>query len=292
VERGDPGSGQRELVAEIDSQQRQQSWVAPARGRGYEWSERVLLVRGRPFWRKEQLNRQLALERLSVELAKLCEPPTRGRRRYGSREQLAAVVEERISKAGFVGIVQALLAETVSGSGRACWVVECVAVSLVAWHAHRERRDWQVCLTSTTAGQCRAARVLEVYQGQAVHERDFARLKSRAMHIQPVCLRNEQRIAGLVWLLMLGLRVLVMGEQRLRSGLAKQGESLAGLNPASRTQHTPRPTTERVLDSFAELTLTHGCSAEGNWQGHITPLNATQRHIIALLALPPDLYER
>jgi transposase len=292
VERVDPGSGQRELVAEIDSHQRQQSWVDPARGRRYEWSERVLLVRGQPFWRKEQRNRQVALERLTVELAKLCEPPTRGRRRYGSRAQLAAVVEARISKAGFVGIVQAPLAETVSSSGRACWVVAGVAVNLVAWHAHRERLGWQVCLTSTTAGQCSAARVLEVYHGQAVHERDFARLKSRAMHIQPVFLRNEQRIAGLVWVLMLGLRVLVLCEQRLRAELAKRGESLAGLNPASRAQHTTRPTTERVLDSFAELTLTHWRSAEGTWHGHITPLNATQRHIIALLALPPDLYER
>jgi hypothetical protein len=30
---------------------------------------------------------------------------------------------------------------------------------------------------------------------------------------------------------------------------------------------------------------------EGHYQ-HVTPLNATQRHILALLKLPDDLYER
>jgi hypothetical protein len=104
--------------------------------------------------------------------------------------------------------------------------------------------------------------------------------------------RDEQRIAGLVWLLSLGLRVLVMCDQRLRSELAARGESLAGLNPASRSQQTTRPTTERVLEAFGELTLTRWHSAEGVWQGHMTALNATQRHVLALLGLPADLYAR
>lgn len=292
VERVDPRTGQRELVAEIDSHMRRQNWTDPTNRRCSEWNERVLLVRGQPFWRKEQLNRQVALERVSVELAKLCAPPTQGRRRYRSQEELATVVEERISKAGFASIVQAPLRETVSPGGQPCWVVEYIAVDRAAWHAHLQRLGWQVLLTNTTVEQCSAARVREVYHGQAVHERDFARLKSRTVHIKPVYVRNEQRIAGLVWLLMLGLRVLVMGEARLRAELAQRDESLVGLNPASRNQRTTRPTTERVLDSFAELTLTRWRGGEGTWHGHVTPLNGTQQHILRLLGLPTDLYAR
>ena len=155
-----------------------------------------------------------------------------------------------------------------------------------------ERLGWQVCLTSTSVAQCSALQVVETYHGQAVHEGDFARLKSRAVHIRPVYVRDEQRIAGLVWLLLLALRVLVVCEQRLRAELTARGESLAGLNPASRAQPTTRPTTERVLDAFAELTLTRWRGENGAWQGHATPLNATQRHILALLGLPADLYQR
>ncbi len=98
-------------------------------------------------------------------------------------------------------------------------------------------------------------------------------------------------MAGLLWLLCLALRVLTLTEYRLRTALAEHGEELAGLNPASRTQSTARPTTERVLDAFTHITLTTIEAAEG-FSHHVTPLNATQRHILALLKLPDDLYER
>jgi hypothetical protein len=126
-----------------------------------------------------------------------------------------------------------------------------------------------------------------------VHERDLARLKSRAVHSRPVNVRDEQRIAGLVWLLMLALRVRGLCEQWLRAGLAARGESVGGLHPARRSARTLRPTTERVLAAFKEVTLRPaGAGRGGAWQGHVTPLNPTQPHILALLDLPADLYAR
>ena len=76
----------------------------------------------------------------------------------------------------------------------------------------------------------------------------------------------------------------------MRTALTERGEELAGLNPASRTQSTARPTTERVLDAFTPITLTTIETVGGFYQ-HVTPLNATQRHILTLLKLPDDLYE-
>ena len=54
--------------------------------------------------------------------------------------------------------------------------------------------------------------------------------------------------------LCLALRVLILTEHRLRTALDERGEALAGLNPASRTQSTSRPTTERVLAVFTSIT--------------------------------------
>jgi hypothetical protein len=73
--------------------------------------------------------------------------------------------------------------------------------------------------------------------------------------------------------------------------LAEHGEEVVGLNPASRTQSTARPTTERVLDAFTSITLT-SIKVEGGSYYHVTPLNTTQRHVLVLLGLPDDLYER
>lgn len=292
LEEFDPRTQQTRLVAEIDTHERQQSWTDPMSGQFHQWTERVLLVRGQAFWRKELHNRERALKKLTMELLKLRELPTQGRRRYRSQAELVAIVAGRISAAGLSRVVSATLVERRTAAQQTCWTVEDVTVDWEAWTEHMERLGWQVCLTSTSAEQLSVVAVVETYHGQVVHERDFARLKSRAVHIRPVYLRNEQRIAGLVWLLMLALRVLVICEQRLRAELAERGESLAGLNPASRTQRTVRPTTERVLDAFAELTLTRWRGEDGEWQGHATVLNATQQQILALLGLPTDLYAR
>ncbi len=298
----DTRTGEIRLVSEVDTHQRAQSWVDPSSGRRVEWSERVLLVRNQGYWLKERANRERALDKLVAELGKLCLVPGagRGRRRYGSKMELEAEVVKRIAAAGFegAGVVRAPVieveteTETETVAGRPYWVVEQVMVEGTAWERYVDRLGWQVCLTSTTAEQLSTRQVLETYYGQVVHERDFARLKSRAVHIRPVYVRDEQRIAGLVWLLMVALRVLVMTEQRLRAELARRGESLGGLNPASRTQRTVRPTTERVLDAFAEITLTRWQGKGGRCGGHVTSLNGTQQHILALLGLPPDLYDR
>lgn len=294
LEELDTQSGQMRRLSEVDTHEREQYWTDPATGQSHQWRERVLLVRSQAFWRKELLNRQRALDKLTAQLVKLGELPLggRGRRRYRTRAELEAVVAADVSAAGFAGIVQTSVMEAQTPTGQQCWIVAQIAVDWAGWMAQMERLGWQVCLTSMSAEQCSALQVVETYHGQAVHERDFARLKSRAVHIRPVYVRDERRIMGLVWLLMLALRVLVICEQRVRAELAARGESLAGLNPASRAQPTTRPTTERMLDAFAELTLTRWRGDNGAWQGHTTPLNATQRHILALLGLPADLYQR
>jgi transposase len=124
-----------------------------------------------------------------------------------------------------------------------------------------------------------------------VHERTFSRLKTRNLHLRPGFVRDETRIAGLVWLLCLALRVRVLTEQRLRAALEAQGTELAGVNPASRTQTTATPTTERVIRAFRNLTVTV-VTGVGWEQRHISALNTTQQQILALLGLPSDLYAR
>jgi transposase len=129
------------------------------------------------------------------------------------------------------------------------------------------------------------------YHQHVLHERGFSRLKTRNVQIRPVSLREERRIAGLRWLLCLALRVLTLTDHRRRIALAQGNEDLVGLNPASRTQVTQRPTTERVIAACANITLTTIHTA-GACHHHVTPLNTTQRQILVLLQLPANLYER
>lgn len=171
------------------------------------------------------------------------------------------------------------------------WIVSAVWGHLAAWQALGERLGWQVSVTNTPQAQSTAPALVASYHQQVLEARGCSRLKRRTLHLRPVSLRDETRIAGLLWLLCLALRGLTLTAYRRRIALAEHGEALAGLHPASRTQRTTPPTTERVLAACANRTLTT-IRAAGDCDQYVTPLNATQRHVVAVLQLPSDLYER
>jgi transposase len=291
LEHVDRRTGEVVLDAVVDSFRREQTWLDPATGQGHAWSERVLLVQGTTYQRGLRRLREEALARLTSDLLKLAQPPTRGRKRYGEQAELAEVVRKRVAEAKLEGVVQSELQMVSLPKGESAWVVAAVWVNLAAWQAMVERLAWQVYVTNTTAETCPVAAVVASYHQQPVHEHSFSRLKTRNLHLRPVFLRDETRLQGLVWLLCLAVRVLVLTEQRLRAALQEQGSALVGLNPASRTQATTTPTTERVIRAFRNLTVTVITGPDGE-QRHVSLLNATQQQILALLGLPSDLYAR
>jgi len=228
---------------------------------------------------------------VTTRLEALRQPPKRGRKRYTTAAELTGAVDELIGAARLTGVVHADVTEERLPNATSYWSVGCIWVEVVAWQALIARLGWHVYVSNTTEAQYSAPMLVGTYRQQPVQERGFARLKTRNLQIRPVYLRDEQRIAGLLWLLVLALRVLVLTEHRLRTTLAERQESITGLNPASRAQATHRPTTERVLAAFRNITLTTMDGA-GRTQRHVSPLNRTQQHILDLLNLRPDLYDR
>ncbi len=255
------------------------------------WTERVLVVRSRQLQAGLRHHQEQALARLTEQLEALRLPPARGRTVYRTEASLRQVVDALLSKAHLSGLVQVQLTAQSRANGTARWIVGAYAVDLGAWRALVDRLGWHVYLTSTPAEQYPAPALVDAYRHQVIQERGFARLKTRNLHIRPLYLSDERRIAALTWLLCLALRALTLTEYRLRTALQQRGEALTGLNPASRTQATQRPTTERVIQAFQNITRT--CiTAPGQVLHHVTPLTPTQEHILSLLALPPDLYAR
>ena len=189
------------------------------------------------------------------------------------------------------GLVDVQLTQDPAPDGSPRWRVAAYALDSDAWAAHVERLGWHIYLTNTTVAQYPAPAILGCYRHQVLHERSFSRFKTRDLNIRPVFLRDEQRLVGLTWLLCLALRVLTLTEFRLRVALQARHETLVGMYPAVRSQATTRPTTERVLQVFNTLTLTL-VKLEATLIRHVTELSDTQRHVLALLNLPSDLYSR
>lgn len=288
IEEYNKQKGKAELKAAVLVWERQQQYLDAGSEETYTWTERVLMVFSTAYQQALRTKREETLRRLTEALEKFRQPPKRGRKRYRSAEDLHSAVTKLIDEHRLTGIVHYSLTQSSDGH----WIVESVWLDLAAWQQMVARLGWQVYVTNTTPQHYAAVALVEAYNQQPIHERGFARLKTRNLQIRPVYLRDEERIAGLLYLLCLALRVLTLTEYRVRQALTQRNEKLVGLNPASRTQATDKPTTERMFRIFSNITLTSFSDQSGHSQRHITPLTALQQQIILLLRLPPDLYHR
>jgi transposase len=123
-------------------------------------------------------------------------------------------------------------------------------------------------------------------------ERLFHRLKSR-VHIAPLFVKLNEQIEGLTYLLTLGVRVLTVMEFVLRRSLETEQASLPGLHPENKHKMTDKPTAERILKAFADISLTIIKTAAGeSILRRLTPLSGLQEDILQRLGLGAALYEQ
>ena len=121
-------------------------------------------------------------------------------------------------------------------------------------------------------------------------ERLFNRLKSR-VHIAPLFVKLNEQIEGLTYLLTLGVRVLTVTEFALRRSLETAQASLPGLHPENKQKMTDKPTAERILKAFSDISLTIIKNAAGeDILRRLTPLSGLQEDILQRLGLGTTLY--
>ncbi len=118
----------------------------------------------------------------------------------------------------------------------------------------------------------------------------FRRLKSR-MNISPLYVRRNDQIRGMTCLLTLGVRVLTLTEFVVRRSLRNDSAALGGLHPENRRKETDRPTAERLLKAFPDITLTVIKTEDGRVTRHLTPLSEVQKEILKRAGLKPSLYK-
>lgn len=290
VHRPDEQSGELKTIAEVYEWSRPQ--VAPLpNGEAIDWQERVLMTRSVALQQGMVTRRQKGEAKLYAALETLRLPPKPGRKRYRNQEELRRVVAQLLDKYHLTGVVKVSLKAEPHKDGGERWIVAAYERDPVAWSAMVARLGWQIFLTNLPPETYDVPEIIHIYRRQPRLERGIARLKSRNLHIRPVYLQNQQRIVGLTWILVLALRIIVLFEYRVRRELETRDEMIVGLKSGSKTTATQKPTTERMLKVFTNITWST-ITIDGIQHHHVTPLTDTQRHILQLLNLSTDVYER
>jgi hypothetical protein len=129
------------------------------------------------------------------------------------------------------------------------------------------------------------------YRDEYIVERGFQRSKGGALPVLPWLVRIDERIKGLVFLLVMALRILTLIDVVASQELAKTDEKIAGLVPANPQMALARPTAEKLLAAFEgphPYVEQQGDTIVGYMVEKLSPL---PEKILNLLQIPGEIYD-
>jgi len=266
------------------------------------WTERRLVVRS---VRQAQAAERALRARVAKAMAAVeaLNQRGRGKKRFEEvsalRQAVVAIVQRygveeflwlRYSQHATPRAVRAYRGQPARGEEDRQATVE-VRVDEVALEAAVRRLGWRVYGTNQPGEQLSLEQAVLAYRSEYLVERSLGRLKGRPLSLRPMYVQRDDHATGLIRLLSIALRVLTLLEFVGRRQLAAEGATLAGLYAGNPKRETVRPTAERLLEAFQEITLT---VIEGPQQTyrHLPTLSPLQQRILGILGFSSEVYTR
>jgi transposase len=274
------------------------------------WSERVLVVRSPMHANQQVAGLATRLSHAETQLAALTPPRGRGKRQITDEATLVEAIDLVLTAHRVDGLLSVTWEKQVEqktqyvGRGRGSVSREKRVIQTTRYHithiarqhdkiaALSQRFGWKAFVTNAGHTQLSLQHAVLCYRNEYRVERIFNRLKSR-VHIAPLFVKRNEQIEGLTYLLTLGVRVLTVTEFVLRRSLEKDQARLPGLHPENKHKMTDKPTAERILKAFADISLTIIKNAAGEEiLRRLTSLSALQEDILQRLGFGASLYEQ
>ena len=273
-----------------------------------EWRERVLVVRSPIHATQQAAGLEKRLSHAETQLTALTPPRGRGKRQITDEATLVEAIARVLIAHRVEGLLSVVWEKQVEqttqyvGRGRGSVHREKRVIQKTRYHithiarqadtiaAHSQRFGWKAFVTNAGHRRLSLQEAVLCYRNEYRVERIFNRLKSR-VHIAPLFVKRNEQIEGLTYLLTLGVRVLTVTEFVLRRSLETAQARLPGLHPENKQKMTDKPTAERILKAFSDISLTIIKNAAGeDILRRLTPLSGLQEEILQRLGLGATLY--
>jgi transposase len=279
-----------------------QTWTPPKAETAITWTERTLVVRSDKHAHRQQHGLVERLRRAEQALAKLKAAPQADWAQLTSQSQ---ALLDRYDVAAYLQVTwTAHTTETKRYLKRGrhgpnspyelvtstTWQVTVTRLS-DAIAIFDQLAGWRLYVTNAPAARLDLESAVSSYREEWQPERGFHRLKGAALAIRPLLLRSDQRICGLLRILVIALRALTLLEFVARRQLAQQTAALRSLYAGNPQRATQQPTAERLLRAFDDITWYQVSDGQTTWQ-QVTPLSDLQRRILDLLGIPEAVYTR
>jgi len=297
--------GERQLIAEGYTFER--SLTATVAETEHTWTEQVMVVRSERYRQVMQAGLERRLQRATAQLLALTPAPGRGKRQIPTAGALVLAANAILKQQALVGLLtyayerQEQRQTKYRGRGRAGpdrpqrvivtvrYQITAVSRQAAAIAAEQATLGWRAYGTNAPATQLTLADAVLTYRDEWLIERGFHRLKGVPLSLDPLFVKRDDQVIGLINLLSIAVRLLTLLEFVVRRQLKQNQEQLVGLIENNPKKGIDNPTTERLLKMFADVTLTI-VRSPGQVIRHVTPLSALQIRILELLGLPPGVY--
>ncbi|HLF01888.1 MAG TPA: transposase, partial [Anaerolineales bacterium] len=150
---------------------------------------------------------------------------------------------------------------------------------------------WRAYVTNAPAEHLTLEQAVLTYRDEWLIEHGFHRLKGAPLSLDPLFVKRDDQLVGLINLLSMAVRFLTLIEFVVRRKLKQNQEKLTGLIENNPKKGIDNPTTERLLKTFDNVTLTIVHLPDQTIR-HITPLSPLQTRILELLGLSAAVYTR
>ena len=293
-------NGKAELIAQ--GYERQVPMTLDVAGQSQNWLERRFVVQSlRPAKASEAaLRARVAKARAQVEGLN---QRGRGRKRFEDindlRQAVNAIVQRhqvedflwlRYDQQGTSHPVRAYRERAAGVKVDRQATVE-VRVDEEALAAAASRFGWRVYATNQPREPLSLEQAVLAYRSEYLVERSLGRLKGRPLSLRSMYVQRDDYATGLIRLLTIALRVLTLMEFVGRRYLALEKGTIAGLYAGNPKRETARPTAERLLEAFQDVTLTV-IELPSQTICHVTPLSPVQRRVLEILGFSSEIYTR
>ena len=281
--------------------------IAPEGDQTLEWTERVFVIHSPVYADSMKRGLEKRLQTATTKLQALTPPRERGKRQIKEEAALVTAANAIVHQQKVEGLLSYTFERQVEqevkyigpgrgGAERPQRTVEWVRYQITgvrrddaAISAVQETLGWRAYATDLAAEELSLQDAVLTYRDEWQIERGFHRLKGAPLSIAPLFVKRDDQVVGLTNLLSIAVRILTLTEFVVRRALKRTGEKLVGLHQENPKKATDRPTTERLLQAFSNITLTM-IQFPDRIVRHVTPLTPLQVRILELLDFPPDIY--
>jgi transposase len=281
--------------------------MAQVDGNTLEWAERVFVVYSESYAKAQARGLEQRLATATTKLNALTPPRGRGKRQIKDEAQLMQAAQVILQAHRVEGLLSYTFERQEErhiqfvGRGRGAAnrpqrIIEQVRYQITSVIRHeadltalKDTFGWRAYATDVPAEQLTLEEAVLTYRDEWLIERGFHRLKGAPLSLNPLFVKRDDQVVGLIHLLTIAIRLLTLIEFVVRRALKREQAELVGLHKENPKKSTTTPTTERLLQAFSNITLTI-VQLPDRVVRHVTPLTPLQVRILELLGLSPDIY--